>query len=74
MGTLDISEYTDSSHGNPIEPPIAHSATDCCVVQPARRPNVRAGIGLAIMAANSTYLPDLGRNGNDNTRSGKSLS
>jgi hypothetical protein len=24
MGTLDISEYVDTSHGNLIEPPIAH--------------------------------------------------
>jgi hypothetical protein len=24
MGTLDVSEYMDSSHGNPIEPPVAH--------------------------------------------------
>jgi hypothetical protein len=28
MSTLDISEYVDSSHGNLIEPPIAHQTLE----------------------------------------------
>jgi hypothetical protein len=28
MSTLDISEYVDSSHGNLIEPPIAHQSIE----------------------------------------------